>query len=397
MMSVLQIEERKPPKRFALFELGFRPFSLLATLYAVVSAGLWLAVYFHAAPWVPAGLPATYWHAHEMVFGYGFAVVAGFLLTVVHNWTGIQTIQNGRLAALAGLWLLGRLLFLFHAPWPWTAAVDGLFALGLLLAVTPPLYRTRQWRNLSIFPVKVVLLGLANLLFYLGMAGVLADGLRWGLYTGIYLLVALVFTMGRRVIPFFIERGIGYPHQVRNAKAVDLASLVGLLGLWLAELLAPASAWTIGFGLLTAGAQLVRLAWWHAKGMWAKPLIWVLWGGLAWVTAGLLLKVVAEILNQAPFAAWHAITYGGIGMVTIGMMARATLGHTGRNVLTPPPWLGPLFLALAIGAAIRSLVPILLPAWHGAAVAVSLLLWIGVFAVFFFNYLPMWIGPSKGR
>ncbi|MBU0499679.1 MAG: NnrS family protein [Gammaproteobacteria bacterium] len=397
-MSVLQIEERKAPKRFALFELGFRPFFLLASLYAVVSATLWLAVYFFGAPLVPAGLPSTYWHAHEMVFGYGFAVVAGFLLTVVHNWTGIQTIQNGRLATLVVLWLAGRLCYLFHAPWMITAAFDLLFALGLLIAATGPLYQARQWRNLSIFPTKVVLMGLANLLFYLGAAGLLAEGLRWGLYTGLYLLVALIFTMARRVVPFFIERGIGYPLQLRNSKIADLTSLFGLLGLWVAEMLAPASAWTVGLALITAGAQVVRLNWWYARGMWSKPLIWVLWGGLAWVTLGLLMKALAEGSGLAfSFAAWHAIAYGGIGMVTVGMMARASLGHTGRSVLDPPKMLGPLFLALAIGAAIRSLIPALLPAWHGVAVAVSQLIWIGVFSLLFLRYLPLWIGPSKGR
>lgn len=398
MMSVLQIEERKAPKRFALFDLGFRPFFLLASLYAVVAAGLWLAVYFFSAPLVPPGMPSTYWHAHEMVFGYGFAVVAGFLLTVVHNWTGIQTIQNAKLAALAGLWLAGRLGFLFHAPWWLTASVEILFATGLLIAAGEPLYRARQWRNFSIFPTKVVLMALANLLFYLGAAGLLAEGMRWGLYTGLYLLVALIFTMARRVVPFFIERGIGYPVQLRNSKLADLTSLFGLLGLWIAEMLAPVSAWTAGFALITAGAQIVRLSWWYAKGMWSKPLIWVLWGGLAWVTLGLLMKALAEGLGLISlFSAWHAIAYGGVGMVTIGMMARATLGHTGRSVLAPSKMLGPLFLALAVGAAIRSLIPAILPAWHGAAVALSQLVWIGVFSLFFLHHLPLWIGPSKGR
>lgn len=412
MMSVLQIEERKAPKRFALFDLGFRPFFLLASLYAVVAAGLWLAVYFFSAPLVPPGMPSTYWHAHEMVFGYGFAVVAGFLLTVVHNWTGIQTIQNAKLAALAGLWLAGRLCYLFHAPWWLTASVEILFATGLLIAAAVPLYRARQWRNISIFPVKVVLMGLANLLFYLGAAGLLAEGMRWGLYTGLYLLVALIFTMARRVVPFFIERGIGYPVQLRNSKLADLTSLFGLLGLWIAEILAPVSVWTAGFALITAGAQIVRLSWWYAKGMWSKPLIWVLWGGLAWVTLGLLMKALAEGLglisilwsvNGASlhhfslFSAWHAIAYGGVGMVTIGMMARATLGHTGRSVLAPSKILAPLFLALTVGAAIRSLIPAILPAWHGGAVAVSLFIWIGVFLTFFLYHWPLWVGPSKGR
>jgi len=185
--------------------------------------------------------------------------------------------------------------------------------------------------------------------------------------------------------------------QLPNSRVADLASLIWLLGLWLAELLAPMSLWTIGFALITAAAQLVRLSWWYAKGMWSKPLIWVLWAALAWVAVGLLLKAFAEWQGMVPLAAWHAITYGGIGMVTIGMMARASLGHTGRSVFEPPRLLGPLFSALASGTAIRSLVPLLFPAPHQQAVALSQVIWILVFGVFFLIYLPIWVGSSKGR
>jgi len=124
----------------------------------------------------------------------------------VHNWTGIQTIQNGRLALLAALWLVGRLAFLLQAPLVLCATIETLFGLGLLAATAIPLYRARQWDNFAIFATKVALLIIANGLFYLGMAGLFAEGLRWGLYTDIYLLVALIFTMGRRVIPFSSKR-----------------------------------------------------------------------------------------------------------------------------------------------------------------------------------------------
>ena len=396
-MTVLQIEERTPPKRFALWEMGFRPFFLLASLYAAVSVGLWAAVYFHGAQWVHEGVMPTYWHAHELVYGYGFAVVAGFLLTAVSNWTNRQTINGWKLVLLTALWILGRLLYLFHAPWLITAVVETLFALGLLVAVSVPMYQVKQWNNLTIFASKVVTLAIGNLLFYLGMAGELAEGMRWGLYTGLYLIVALIFTMGRRVIPFFIERGIGYEVQLTNSKVVDLTSLIGLLGLWIAELVVPNSIWTIVFAAVTASAQMVRLYWWYAKGLWKKPLIWVLWSGLAWVTIGLLMKVVAEVQGIPAYAAWHAIAYGGIGLVTLGMMSRATLGHTGRSVFEPPKSIGLLFLGLLIGAVIRSFGPVLLPDFYQHWIAVSQLLWIVVFTLFLLLHAPMWIGPSKRR
>jgi uncharacterized protein involved in response to NO len=394
-VSVLHIKE--PPKQgqWALWELGFRPFFLLASLYAVVAVGLWLGVYFAAWDLVPAAMPASYWHAHEMVFGFGMAVVAGFLLTVVKNWTHIQTIQDRPLALLAALWLVARLLFLLQAPWWAMLTIDGLFATALLVAMGWPLYQVRDWNNLSIFASKVALLGLANGLFYLGMAGVVADGMRMGLYSALYVLVALIFTMGRRVIPFFIEKGIGYPVQLRNSKVIDLTSLVGLLGLWLAELFVPASAWTIGFALLTALAQIVRLAWWHRPGIWRKPMLWVLWAGLAWVTLGLLLKAWSEWQGLPAYVAWHAIAYGGVGMVTLGMMSRASLGHTGRNVFEPPPMLAWLYAGLMLGTAIRSLGPILLPDFYAAVILSSQIVWMVVFGLFFASFLTIWLKPSQ--
>ena len=396
-ISVLQIEERKPQKKFALFEMGFRPFFLLASLYAVISTGLWMAAYAGGFSLAPQSLPATYWHAHEMIFGYGLAVVSGFLLTVVHNWTNLPPLKGWRLGVLASLWLAGRILFLMQAPWQLTMTVEMAFAAGLFTATFIPLYRAKQSRNLYIFASKVALFGIANLLFYLGMAGIFTEGLRWGLYTGLYLLVALIFTMGRRVIPFFIEKGIGYPLQVKNSKVADLTSLFGLLGLWMSELFAPVSAWTIGFALLTAGAQIVRLYWWYAKGLWSKPLIWVLWSALAWVTIGLLFKAWTEWHGQMALAAWHSIAYGGIGMVTIGMMSRASLGHTGRSVFEPPRLLGPIFLLLMVGAVIRSFFPVLLPEYHYAAVVVSMSIWMLVFSAFFMLFAYKWVGPSKRR
>ncbi|MBF0256152.1 MAG: NnrS family protein [Gammaproteobacteria bacterium] len=396
-MTVLHLQEAKPKQGLALFELGFRPFFLLASAYAALSALLWMLVYFLPLDWVPAGMPATYWHAHEMVFGFAAAVVAGFLLTAIMNWTGIQTIQNRPLALLVAAWLAARLAFLLQAPWQLILLFELAFYAGLLVAACMPMYRVRQWRNLSIFGTKVLILALANLVFILGWQGIIADGMRLGLYTGLYMILALVFTMGRRVIPFFIERGMGLDQRLRNSKAVDLTSLLALVGLWIAELVAPISVWTIGFALLAAGAQLVRLVWWYAPGMWRHPLIWALWGGLAFISLGLLLKALAEWQGSAPFAAWHAITYGGIGLVTLGMMSRASLGHSGRSVMEPLPILTPIFYALAIGGLIRVFGVILLPGLYGWMIGLSQLIWILAFGAFFIAHLGIWLKPALGR
>lgn len=396
---LLTLEDPQPAHRFALFDLGFRPFFLLGSFYAVLSIGLWLALYFLGLPLASEGIPPTFWHAHEMVFGFGFAVAAGFLLTVVQNWTGRPTLKGRGLALLVGIWVLARLLFLCHAPWSWVTLAEFLFAAGLTWAVVMPLLQARQWRNLLIFATKLTIMLGANLLFYAGAMGMLEDGLRIGLYTGIYILIALILTVGRRVLPFFIEQGIGYPLRLKNSKVVDLISLAGLLGLWLSEMFIPASKATITFALVTAFAQVVRLFWWMPpRGLWGKPLLWVLWLGMAWITLGLLMKALAEGTGMiSHYAAWHAITYGGIGMMTMGMMARATLGHTGRSVFQPPSYLTPLFVVLAMGAVMRSIVPAVLPEWTNPAIALAQVIWMAAFGIFCVRYAPMWIEPEAQR
>lgn len=396
---LLTLEDPQPAHRFALFDLGFRPFFLLGSFYAVLSIGLWLALYFLGLPLASEDIPPTFWHAHEMVFGFGFAVAAGFLLTVVQNWTGRPTLKGRGLALLVGIWVSARLLFLGHAPWVFVAWVDILFAAGLTWAVVIPLLQARQWRNLLIFATKLTIMLGANLLFYAGAMGLLEDGLRVGLYTGIYILIALILTVGRRVLPFFIEQGIGYPLRLKNSKVVDLISLAGLLGLWLSEMFIPASKATITFALVTAFAQVVRLFWWMPpRGLWSKPLLWVLWLGVAWITLGLLMKALAEGTGMiSHYAAWHAITYGGIGMMTMGMMARATLGHTGRSVFQPPSYLTPLFVVLAMGAVMRSIVPAVLPEWTNPAIALAQVIWMAAFGIFCVRYAPMWIEPEAQR
>lgn len=394
--SVLQLQEPKSKEPIAFLELGFRPLFFFATLYASVAAALWLGVYFHGAPLVHQGMPPYFWHAHEMVFGFGFTVVAGFLLTAIRNWTNVQTLNGWPLGLLALIWIAARLAFLLHAPWQLTLALEMAFALGVLAGVIHPLWKARHWHNMSIFATKVFLMGTGNLLFYLGFAGILDDGMRLGIYTGLYILLALIFTMGRRVIPFFIERGIGYPIQLHNSKVADIASLVALLGLWFAELFMPHSWLTALCALAVAIPQLLRLYWWYAKGMWQKSLIWVLWAGIGFIALGLVLKAIGEWQQSMSivYAAWHSITYGGIGLITLGMIGRASLGHSGRNVMHPPKWLGPVFAALAIGALIRVFGPLLLPAdilkW---SVALAQVIWILVFAIFCVRYIPMWMSP----
>jgi len=390
----MQISDQSLPLGPAWLRLGFRPFFLAAGGFAVVAMLVWFAAYERGWSLPFAGLGALRWHAHEMIFGYGMAVVAGFLLTAVRNWTGIQTLRGVPLLSLFGFWLLARLLLLFAGERYLIAAAsfDLLFGAALVTAIGVPIVRRRQWNNLAIAG-KVVLLVASNLVFYLGLAGSIDQGVYWGLYSGLYLLVALVLTLSRRVLPFFIERGVDDKVELYNNKWVDLASLVLFLAFWIGELVRPNGGWVALFAGLLLVLHLVRLLGWYTPGIWKKPLLWILYLAYAALAAGFALKVGVYLFGISPYLALHAFAVGGIGMMTLGMMARVALGHSGRNVFDPPPVLKLVFALVLVALLARVLLPLLAQGYYGVWIGLAQWLWIAAFAVFFLVYFPILTRP----
>lgn len=379
--------------RFALHHLGFRPFFLAGALFSVAAVAVWFWLYQFGGELPMRSLPPITWHAHEMIYGYTMAVVAGFLLTAVSNWTNVRTLHGPLLIVLALVWLAARLMpGLGDAALVPMAVLDLLFLAGLSVALLHPIVKARQWPQIGVWS-KVVLLLLSNALFYLGVFGTLENGVQWGLYSGLYLMVSLVLLMGRRVIPFFIERGVDEKVTLTNRAWLDVASLVLMLVFWIIEVffvLPMISA------LLAASLFLLhglRLLGWHTPGIWRKPLLWVLYLGYGWITVGFGLIALSKAGGINPMLAIHALVYGGIGMMTLGMMARVALGHTGRNVFAPPAVVTPMFLLLFAGALARVVAPVLMPQayvpWMGAAQV----LWMAAFALFAFVYAPYLVLP----
>jgi len=378
----------------SILNLGFRPFFTGAAITSVVSVLVWAGMYLFG--WQPYAmvLPQTVWHGHEMVYGYGMAVIAGFLLTAVKNWTGVPTITGLHLLLLFLLWLAGRLLIAAGNGGMLQAAAitDALFGIGLVLAILLPIVKVKQWQHLGIVS-KIVLLVASNLVFYAGVLDLLEDGARMGLYSGIYLIIALIFVISRRVIPFFIEKGAGHPVQVRNRLWVDNASLVLFLGFWLADVLQPDTLLVAALSATLLALHILRLVDWHTPEIWSKPLLWVLYLGYGWLAAGFALKVAVPVLGISPLPALHAFAYGGIGMITLGMMSRVILGHTGRSVHEPPPVLFWMFAVLLLGAVFRVMLPILDPARYVTWVGIAQMLWVTAFTLFLVIYLPMLARP----
>ena len=389
LVSMINLE-KEIPTGLPLFRLGFRPFFLGAAIFAVVLVFVWMRVYFHGVELDFYGMTPTTWHAHEMIFGYAMAVIAGFLLTAIKNWTGRQTLRGPGLAILFLLWLLARLVPLtgLNVPLAVWAMIDLLFMLLLVIAATIPVLKVKQYSQLGIVS-KLVLLMLSNALFYLGAAGVIEQGERWGLYSGIYMVIALVLVMARRVIPFFIEKGVEGRVEIKNRRWVDTSSLVLLLGLWITDVFTSQELMvSIIAGMLTI-LHLVRMAGWYVALIWRKPLLWVLYLAYGFIVAGFALTAAESWYGLFPGLAMHAYAYGGIGVMTLGMMSRVILGHTGRNVFEPPKSFSWCFVLLVAGAMFRVVFPLFNMDMYSYWIGLSQLLWVAAFTVFIVITAPM--------
>ena len=377
---------------FALFKLGFRPFFLGAAGFAAVSAAQWMAVYLFWVPLPLTGLSGLQWHAHEMIYGYSVAVITGFLLTAAKNWTGVQTLRGIPLVALFGLWAAARILFFWGTRYLHVAVVfDLLFAVSMCLAVAYPIVRARQWRQLLVLFI-VGALAVGNLHFYLGYFGYRVGGVNEGIYAGLYLVIALVLVMSRRVIPFFIERGVGYGVRLFNSKWIDFTSAASLVGFVSAEVLIGEGDYSGYLALCLCVLYSVRLVGWHTRGIWRAPLLWSLYASVWIIVIAFLLFALSVFTDSVPkLIAVHAFSYGGVGMVTMAMMARVSLGHTGRDLRHPPRALNYCFTLLLVGTAFRVGAPLIVPQHYTVWVATSQLFWIAAFALFVVIYAPVLI------
>jgi uncharacterized protein involved in response to NO len=382
-------------QKLPLLKVGFRLFFLGAAIFAVVSVWLWIAIYAFGMPIFIQNMSSVQWHAHEMIFGYSLAVIAGFLLTAVGNWTGRTVLNGWRLAGLFALWATARVLLLFGSElMPAAALADIAFSLSLLIVLAIPIVRTRQWKQLGLL-TKVLLLGIANACFYLGYFGQLDTGIHLGIYGGLFLVIGVVLTMGRRVVPLFIERGLDYPVQLRNNRWLDGSSLVLFLAFFVVVLFYPAK----GLSALFAGALFVvtslRLAGWYTAGIWRLPLLWSLYLAFVFIDIGFLLFALSAITSVSKFLAIHAFATGGIGIVTLSMMARVSLGHTGRQVSKPPALVVYMLVILSLAAVIRVILPLFSAGYYLELIVISQGLWIVAFSLFIVAYFRILTTPDN--
>lgn len=381
-------------KKFALFELGFRPFFLIASLHAVIAILVWSALYNFGISRESVVMLPMLWHAHEMVYGFSLAVIAGFLLTAVRNWTGIETIKGSLLAFLCALWAAARILSFTSSYHLFlvAAACDIVFTVALIYGVTGPVLKAKNRRQNLIIMLLVLLLA-GNCAFYYGVLSQQYSIASAGVYLGVYLVIGMILIVGRRVIPFFIERGVDYKTTLVNYTWIDRSAEPLLLLFIISDLFLSNSYITITVASLLFIVLTIRLSGWYTKGIWDKPLLWVLYLGYASVAIGFLLLAVSEAGYLSYYLSLHMFTTGGIGLMTVGMMARVSIGHTGRRIDKPPILVSWIFMSMAFAVIARVLIPVIDMQNYTFWIGVSQIFWIAAFVLFLVTFTSFLISP----
>jgi uncharacterized protein involved in response to NO len=392
-MSSDKIEAARAAKRNgpAFLEYGFRPFFLGAGIQAVLAMGGWIMwIFLLRAKAMPDSLtvavPVHVWHAHEMIFGYGLAVVAGFFLTAVPSWTGKKPVRGTMLGMLFALWLAARLASWFSASLPPVAvALPELAFIAMLSAlVGHALLSGWSRRNFLFLPVLVAMFA-ATVLYHLKFpypAHIL----------GLDTLLVLFTVIGGRVIPAFTTntmRRDGVEPLPRASGKRDIAAILSVVGLAIADLALPGSK-TAGAVAIVAGLLVAcRMIGWRTPKVLNSPILWILHLGYAWLAFGLTFKGVAIITGAVPeITAVHALTIGAIGSMTMGVMSRAALGHTGRELKVTTA-IASAYLLVSLAAIIRISSAALPARLHDEAVLASGTVWITAFLIFAVTYWPV--------
>ena len=391
MTNFLNIEEpasrRAPPPAFALWQLGFRPFYLLASVFAALSIGLWALQFSGLLPL--AYLQGPVWHAHEMLFGFTLAVVVGFLFTAGRNWTNRPTPTGARLAALAALWLVGRVLVL--TPFGWAAAiVTSAFPLAAAIALAIPFYAARSKRN-YFFVALLVLLSLATLAVHLGQLGVVTLPAWAGIQLALDAVLFILCVMGGRVIPMFTNNGVPGT-RARRVDWLEKAALGAVLGVLAADALRLPDVAIATIAGLAAVAHFARWWLWQPWRTLRTPLVWVLHLAYLWIPLHLLLRVLAISGQVLPSAATHALTVGAIGGLVIGMMTRTARGHTARP-LRADGFDVACYVLVSLSAWVRVGLPLALPEATVSAVLASAALWSAGFTLYAARYWSVLARP----
>lgn len=378
----------------AIFSYGFRPFFFFGSIYAALAVMVWLPVFHGHFDLVTAFAPRD-WHVHEMLFGFAAAVVAGFLLTAIPNWTGRLPLQGRPLAILFAIWVAGRVAILASAEIGWTAAmgVDAMFLVLVAAAAAREIVAGHKWSNLKVVAI-VSLLALANIAFHLeahfsGIAEYSSRG-------GIAFVVTLIMLIGGRIVPSFTRNWLArrapgpMPVPFNRFDAGVVAISVAALLIWI---VAPIGKLPAMMLFAAGGLQVVRLARWAGYRTASDRLVLILHVAYAFVPVGFLLSGLGALDLILPSAGIHAWTGGAIGSMTLAVMSRASLGHTGRTLAASLPT--QFVYAAVVVAAVARICAAVLPDHMMTFLPVAGFAWVIAFAGFAAVYAKVLCAPRR--
>ena len=368
------------------FASGFRPFFLLAGFSAPLLIFLWIMQLLGKIS-VSGYYTTTGWHAHEMLFGYVAAVIAGFLLTAAGNWTGIKMINGWRLIFLTLIFLSGRFApFVTELPFWLIAAIDIAFIPLVAVIIAIPVIRTKQWSNL-VFIVLLLTMAAANISVHLSALNIIDLSIVTGTRIMIYLVLLLIVVMGGRVIPFFTERGVANV-VTKKWNTIEYLSGPSVVLVAISDIFYSNNLFTGYLAFFAALINFTRLSGWYSNKIWYVPLVWILQLAYAWIIIGFIIKALILFNLDLAIYAYHAFTVGGIGMMTLGMMARVSIGHTGREMVLNS-WMVLAFIILNVATIVRVILPMFLHDYYLQLIQLASILWIISFLIFAYAYTPM--------
>lgn len=363
---------------------GFRPFFLFGPAYAAVAMIAWMAwIGIHAAGGqiisMSTDFPPFRWHAHEMLFGYGLAIITGFFLTAVPSWTASKPISGKPLGALVLLWLAGRVVIWFSASLPpvVVASVDMAYIPFLMVLVFPKLMARKTPRNLIFLPILAALF-VANTLVHLERMDVEWASMETGHWLALDILLMMIVIIGGRIIPAFTTntlRKLGEDNFPVSDAITDKLAILSIIALAVADVADFNDTVTGWLALFAAVINAWRLSRWRGLKVLNVPIMWIVHLGYLWLVIGLALRAAALLngfMNEATAA--HALTVGCIGSMTIGVLTRASLGHTGREIKAPGAMVL-AYLLISVAAASRIIGPAWLPQFYNESMIISGISW----------------------
>jgi uncharacterized protein involved in response to NO len=389
-----------PPRGFALLSYGFRPFFLAGGAYALVMIPWWMYRFAHGGASF-GGLPPMYWHAHEMIYGFVMAAIAGFLLTAGPSWTGVRGFAGPPLIVAVTLWLAGRVVMSLAGDMPfWLLAAAELALVPWLIGLlAPPILRTRN-RNLPLLAVLLVL-WLIDAAFIASLWRVDAALAGGSARLAIDFVLILITVIGGRIVPAFtanaLRRRGGEPNLVTRTWLEYV--VIGLMvAIALVDVFAPNGVASGVLAALAALAHAGRMSGWRSFRTGGEPILWIMHVAYAWLPLGLALKACALLGDAAWASKWlHALATGAMATMILAVMTRTALGHTGRPLVVARA-IAVAYLLLTCTALLRTFGVALFPAHYLLTLELSALTWMACFGIFLVVYAPiLWRPRADGR